>query len=162
MIMILVVLLQQGLQVIRFCKKCYFVAHVFMWLGSLKQQETHTSARNRTAFSSDVQQAIIEPSKIGQGCQVANFLSGETILHANVYPALYYFCYKILNALLIWCSPCGRSFQWIISALNKYLLCSPRNKSHVARLLMCYSFIVIIVESVCMKYEPSLLFGFSK
>jgi hypothetical protein len=54
-----------GMHVIRFCKKGYFVAHVFMWLGSLKQQETHISAGNRTAFSSDIQQAIVKPSKIG-------------------------------------------------------------------------------------------------
>ena len=53
------------MQVIPFCKKGYFVAHVFMWLGSLKQQETHISAGNRTTFSSDVHQAIVTPSKIG-------------------------------------------------------------------------------------------------
>ena len=53
------------MQVIPFCKKGYFVAHVFMWLGSLKQQETHISAGNHKAFSSDVQQAIVKPSKIG-------------------------------------------------------------------------------------------------
>ena len=54
-----------GMQVIHFCKKGYFIAYVFMWLGSLKQQEIHILAGNRTTFSSDVQQAIIEPSKIG-------------------------------------------------------------------------------------------------